>query len=227
MKLNSISDVIQQMEALDGELAQSELSNVKAFNHTYLIITESVFQKLGTGLFQHEDVMQRVDVAFFEYYSTPLKKYKKDEKVPLSWKILFDLARDDTSFQFLYMALGVNAHVNNDLSQALLAAKTPEAFKSDYDKVNEIIYQSLREVVACLKENSKLLSVMEKNMFPAYAPLLNIIIRRWRENAWQNFLLLKEGKKTIVEIEKEAGIIAQKLVEIRGPQHFYKLKNFF
>lgn len=226
MKLDSITDVIEQMEALDSELPQSDLSHVRAFNHTYLIITKGVAQNLGTGIFQHEDVMWNVDIKFFEYYSTPLKRYKKGEGVPPAWRILFDKARENTSFQFLYMALGVNAHVNNDLAQTLLAAKAPEEFKDDYDRVNGIIFESLREVVWSLKENSKLIVFIEKSLFVIYAHFLNIIIGRWRENAWQNFLLLKEGKKDIAAIEKEAEIIAQKLVEIKGPQHFYKLKNF-
>lgn len=210
MKLHSVNDVIQQMEGLDNELTQSDLSHVRAFNHTYLVITKGVAAKLGTGLFEHEAVMKKVDVTFFEYYFSPLQKYKKGEQIPPAWKLLF--AQEKLLFQLIAMALGVNAHVNNDLAQVLLAANVPEEFKADYDKVNDIIGESLREVVESLNENSKLLGAMEKSLLTVYAPFLNIIIRRWRENAWQNFLLLKEGKKEIAEIEKEAEIIARRFL---------------
>ena len=63
------------------------------------------------------------------------------------------------------MALGVNAHVNNDLAQVLLAANVPEEFKADYDKVNDIIGESLREVVMSLQESSKFLRFLEKSLY--------------------------------------------------------------
>lgn len=129
MPIDSIPDVISEMRKLSSELAETNLANVKAFNQTYLIITRAVYSKFGSSYFQDEDKMTTVDITFFRYYQTPLTKYQLGESVPPAWQSLFDFAQKNSSYQFVYMALGVNAHVNNDLPPTLLEVGASNAFK--------------------------------------------------------------------------------------------------
>lgn len=184
---NNMSQIVKTLEKLDDEVSGTNFANLRAFNHTYLIITRNVMRKLGTGFFSNDVTMQKLDINFAQYYFDALHNYVRVAKVPPLWQKLFNGVTQNKHFQFIYMAMGVDAHVNNDLALSLFAIKPNAAFKNDFDKINMIIMDSLREVVISLQEDVGLLEYGKNNFLIIYAPVLSIIIRRWRENAWHTY----------------------------------------
>lgn len=219
----SIDDVIEEMALLDKELQGTELDNLRAFNTTYLIITKAVFRKSIEGYFQNPEHMEHVDVIFADYYFSALRSFVSGNVCPKAWQILFTACGEKQCYQYIYMALGVNAHVTNDLSQSLLKAGTNYSFKSDYDKVNEILSDSLDDVIYSLNEKSSVLNSLENNLKQAYAFILQKLIVNWREKAWFNYLQLRSGQCDIECIEHQAQYIAEELVTMENIVDFFKL----
>lgn len=82
------------------------------------------------------------------------------------------------------MALGVNAHVNNDIPQVLLDCHTDTQHRADYNRVNAIIASSLDEILDGFKR-----------------PML---VRIWRWTAWHKFRRLEQGGTSVKELEHTA-----------------------
>lgn len=221
---HTVVDVMKHQEALQKELTGTDMENLRAFNKTYFIITTNVFNQLGKRYFRDEDSMQKLDIVFAQYYFDALKRYVTHQNITPSWKILFDNCKQNTSYQFIYMALGVNAHVNNDLGYSLFAVITDEQFKKDFDAVNKIIDESISEVVKELIETSSLVTLGQNYALGIYKWMLTAVIKKWRKNAWDNYLLLKSNGDTEI-IAQNAQRIAKELLTIRTLPQLYKVYN--
>jgi hypothetical protein len=211
------------MLVLEKELKNTEMQNLVAFNHTYLIITRNVAEKLGKNYFNNDELMEKFDIHFSRYYFDALYNYVHEEACPPSWKILFNLCKKDNLYQFMYMALGVNAHVNNDLGLTIFDIVKDDSYKKDYDKVNIIIKKSIKEVVNFLEEKSRPLNSAKNSFQPVYSYFLYKIIQKWRHNAWENYTMLKAQSVRKTDIEKKAEKTAGKLTKIRSYLQFYAL----
>lgn len=207
----TIDDVMTQMRMLDEELVNTELQNLIAFNHTYLIITETVSSRFGHHYFSDDALMQQLDINFAQYYFNPLKDYVAGKTIPQAWQILFDACKNNNLYQAIYMGMGVNAHVNNDLGQSLFDVVDDEGYESDFNKVNKLIDLSIPKVIHSLKERSRLSNTTKNIALPLYTFILRKMIRRWRQNAWNNFIGLKQARLTPQMIEGNAEKIARRL----------------
>lgn len=211
-KAQSIEAVQNQLITLDAELTGTDMQNLIPFNHTYFIITRSVFERLSTGYFENDSLMKKIDTHFGNYYFHALHEYIHKRPCPEAWEITFETCKKGKDFQFIFMAVGVNAHVNNDLPQTLHDVMNGDLFQKDFLLVNTIIAECLREVVLSLHEKSHLLNT-SKNVFEnEYALFLNGIIQKWRETAWNNYIGLhnKQISKETIETQaaKKATILA-------------------
>ncbi len=222
----TIETVLEQLKNLDDELALSDMHNLIAFNHTYFIITRNVYQKLGTGYFDDDSHMKSLDTCFGNYYFDALKSYVQDVPCPQAWTTLFESCKKNDAYQFIYMALGVNAHVNNDLPQTLCDVHARLAEKGDFDRINEVISKSIPEVIDSLHERQAVLTFFENALEGVYTWYLNSTIQKWRRNAWQQYIRLEKNEITVSQIEddtaKNAEILA-KITHLQNIPHLLKL----
>jgi len=202
--IRTVEDVIHQMTTLDEELTHSALHNLKPFNLTYKIITTGVKELFGTGYFQDDELMQALDVRFADYFFSPLYAYVNGHPLPPAWKTLFDLCPHNSVFQAIYMGMGVNAHVNNDLGQALNDVIYSPNYLTDFLKVNTIIRNKTHEVVSSLNEKGLIVNKVKNGALPIYSALLQHTIEMWRTRAWNIFLKLQTRTISIQEVEKQA-----------------------
>ncbi len=172
------------------------MEDLIAFNHTYAVITRNVVSKLGSQYFSDDKSMQKIDVNFGNYYFRALKGYIETGKCTPSWQYLFDACRNKSHFQFIYLALGVNAHVNNDLPQTLFEVLRGNIHSGDYFKVNTIISQSINEVMTKLKEKNKALNTIENLLHPLYSYFFNWIIQNW-----MNILPSQSGLQKLFQLK--------------------------
>jgi hypothetical protein len=163
------------------------------------------------NFFQYSKDLEKLDICFAKYYFDALKVYVDTNKTVPAWQTTFSFCEKDTSIPLIYMALGVNAHVNNDLGMSLQDSIKRDDYKKDFDEVNAIIYDSLDEVI-------------QKLYLPFYfKPFMNMFIRRWRSNAWTNYDYLRSQKISRKEIERNAGKIAAVLAKVNSARDFYQL----
>ncbi len=215
-KITQVDEVIAFMEYLNRELEASDMRNLRAFNTTYLIITRAVNEKVKEGFFKYPDVMKKVDVVFAHYYFDALAQFVHQEHCPDAWRLLFEQSRENNYHQYIFMALGVNAHVNNDLPQSLRGANVGEEFFEDYEKVNGIIKDSLEEVVDSLQEQNIIIRTLSQKMRDTYALFLQSLIQNWRMKAWEDYIALTNNQKKREDIENSASALAHELCTMKG-----------
>jgi len=125
---DDVGALIARMEA---DLADLEAAGDRRrhFHATYLRTTRAVADEIARGGFVDGDWMRRWDVAFAEFYLDALDADRAGRPVAGPWRIAFDAARDRTDLPPLrHVLLGMNAHINYDLPQALLAVISSAEF---------------------------------------------------------------------------------------------------
>jgi len=122
-----INDLIGRMEALEAELVAADDAK-RYFHSTYLRTTRAVGQAIDAGQFIDGPWVERWDVIFADLYLDALASYRDHGTAPGPWQTAFDRARDSSAPPLTQVLLGMNAHINYDLPQALIAAITPLEF---------------------------------------------------------------------------------------------------
>jgi hypothetical protein len=123
---DAIGALIDRMEA---GLAGLSNDARRYFHATYLRTTRAVAEEIERGGFLDGEWLERWDVAFADLYLDALAADLRGEPVPGPWRIAFDAARDRPDLPPLrHVLFGMNAHINYDLPQALLAVISPDEF---------------------------------------------------------------------------------------------------
>ncbi len=154
--VTTIADVIATMEAIDNLLAGND--GLKWFNLLYLQVTQQVDGRPPNG-WQDATWLTRLDVVFAEFYFKAIADWLQNSSdVASSWKVLFE-SRFMTGIDRIQFALaGMNAHINHDLSLALLQTdgelnlapglNSPE--HNDYEQVNSLLEAELPQALQFL-----------------------------------------------------------------------------
>ncbi len=214
-KLRSIRDVEQALARLNSVLLRTNLEPLVNFNHTYLVITRNVRQAVVADKFEHPTFLHNFDTRFAHYYFVALRSYVESKPAAPAWQSAFDAARGNEVSPLIAMSLGVNAHVNNDIPQVLVDTKASGIHLADYNLVNDIIKDSIYEVIeASLRRHNGLVNPKNALLKPVFKKSMDIIVPRWRDKAWQHFQALQSGKTTVAEIEDYAMLMKGELTKL-------------
>jgi hypothetical protein len=205
----NILDVIEHMRGIENEAKNTDLENIIPFTYTYRIITQNVAAHFKKKYFQDDALMEKFDITFAHYYFNALKKYVETGETTPAWQILFKNAHHNRFSRLKFMALGVNAHVNNDLAMALNDVIKVSQYENEYNKINNIIFESLDEVISGLNEKNFIYKIMYGNTQSLYFPILRKIITQWRANAWKNYELLQSDTTHSAYIVQKAHLVAR------------------
>jgi hypothetical protein len=93
-------------------------SSRKHFLGTYLRTTQAIGQAIHEGVFEDPDWVERLDVVFADLYLDAYHLHLAGAPVPRPWRLAFDAPPDLQPIR--HVLLGINAHINFDLPQALL-----------------------------------------------------------------------------------------------------------
>lgn len=161
---DTINKVITRLQAtgpaLDGQ-EQGGRNPIKAFNDLYLDITRQVGDGLpqnGGQDFVDAAFMEQLDVEFAKLYFEAVDGSIAGNQVPEAWEYLFKEEHNGDRYANIEGALlGVNAHINHDLTNALLNAEivlpNPADLsdrKADFDRINDIFRNQIGPIVARL-----------------------------------------------------------------------------
>ena len=144
------------MEKLDSAMAPND--GLKWFNLLYLKVTQQVRNTPPQDGWKDPAWLTRLDVIFANLYFAALADFLAGKPTPSSWQALFE-ARERAGIDRIQFALaGMNAHINHDLSFALLRIddemhqgfnpKTPE--HQDYEHVNGLLEAVLPQALQFL-----------------------------------------------------------------------------
>lgn len=197
----SIDDVIARMAALKGELADDDPR--RHFHVVYQGTTQALADELASGGFVDPEWVERWDVVFADLYIDALVAALDGKEPSGPWAIAFAAAADTRSLPPLrHVLLGLNAHVNYDLPQALIAVITPEDFDTpatverrerDHTHVDEVLAARVPA------EDAALAALGRSWTDRLLAPLNQLGTKRFlteaRRKVWQNARELDQARR--------------------------------
>jgi Family of unknown function (DUF5995) len=123
------------------------ISHQRVFLSTYQRTTQAVGEAIAAASFEDPEWVERWDVIFAELYLSALDtELDEGGKVPRPWRLAFAAAPDLPPLP--HVLLGINAHVNYDLPQALLAVISSDDFtdpvlmqrrRRDHERIDHVL----------------------------------------------------------------------------------------
>jgi hypothetical protein len=153
----TVDDVLALMRRIDNALAATD--GLKWFNQLYMMVTARIDAAPPAGGWRNATWLMHLDVVFAARYFDALSRWLNGAPdVPRSWVALFE-SRFAPNIERVQFALaGMNAHINYDLSLALITANhslghwpgRAGAEHDDFERVNEILERVLPEALEFL-----------------------------------------------------------------------------
>ena len=200
----SIDALIARMTAQLDELRQAGDARA-AFHATYLRTTRAVADALRAGAFLDGGWVERWDVAFARLYLDALDAARRGDPVPRPWAVAFAAAAGHRSLPALqHVLLGMNAHINYDLPQALLAVISDAEFddpallarrEADHRKIDEVLSARVRAEDAELRELATARSWRDDVLQPLNRAATRRFLRESRAKVWANAEALSGSRR--------------------------------
>ena len=196
-----IDGLIGRMEALLAPLRERRDPN-RHFLATYLRTTRAVKAELAAGGFLDRAWVERWDVAFADLYLDALEVRQAGRRPPEPWAIAFGAAAGDELPPLRHLLLGMNAHINYDLAQSLLAViSDPELDDLELVARREADHRHIDDVLVARvgAEDAELQSIGRSRTDRLLAPLNRLATKRFlkesRAKVWSNTRLLSQARR--------------------------------
>jgi len=200
----NIGEVLANLEYIIQDSLKDK-NHLCLFAFVYLETTRAIKNAIETGRFENPDRMEKMDVIFANLYINAFQHYTEHQNVPQSWKFAFDSKNDQLAI-IQHILLGMNAHINLDLSVAAATiAKGPEIMnlKNDFMTVNKILEELTNTMQKGLGKVSIFMKLLDFLGFRSDERIINFSIKKARDFAWINAvelaLLEKEYQQERIE----------------------------
>ena len=193
----AIDSVVGVMQArLDGLGPGQE--SLREFLGTYQRTTAAVGKAVDGGAFEDPDWVARWDVAFAELYLVALDAHLGSGTPSRPWRLAFDAPADLPALR--HVLLGINAHVNYDLPQALLSVISPADFddarlidrrRRDHESIDAVLAGRVKDEDDLLGDPKTLL---DRLLAPLNRRGSKRFLREARHKVWHNVLELNAAR---------------------------------
>jgi hypothetical protein len=199
--VRTITALLDRMDALGDELA-AEDSPGRYFLSTYTRTTRAVAAALEDGRFEDPGWVEEWDVVFADLYLDALQAYRKDRaSAPRPWRVAFEA--DPALPPVAHVLLGMNAHINYDLPQALLAvipqrdvddAALMDRRRRDHERIDRVLAERVSAEDGELKQAGQTLTVLDRVLTPLNRAASKRFLRESRLKVWHNTLALHDAR---------------------------------
>jgi uncharacterized protein DUF5995 len=183
----------------------AELTDARRFFHaTYLRTTEAIAEEIDRGGFADGDWLRRWDVAFAGLYLDALGAERAGTTVSGPWRVAFDTAYRRPDLPPLrHVLFGLNAHINYDLPQALLAVISPADFDdpvvlarraADHGHVDTVLQARVGAEDSELAAVSKV-TLLDRLLRPANQAASRRFLAEARAKVWHNATILDRARR--------------------------------
>lgn len=193
----SIADVVQILDAI--EVACADGDGLKWFNGLYLQVTQAVEARVNAAGFTNPAWVAALDVRFARFYFAGIQSALSggsQGKAPGCWQALFDRRSQSAIARIQFALAGMNAHINHDLPQAILAICKATGLPQQHGTTQYNDYTALNTTLDSLIDAAKQ-SLRVRLLGDALPPVsaLDDTLAAWslataREGAWTNAELL-------------------------------------
>jgi hypothetical protein len=197
-----IADVVQRMQrrldALPPEVARRRL-----FLGTYVRTTQAVGAAIDRAGFEDPYWVDAWDVAFAEFYLAAHDSDLADEPVARPWRLAFDAPAELPPLR--HVLLGINAHVNYDLPQALLAVISDDDFadpvlldrrRRDHERIDGVLASRVAAEDDQLSASgtSGARNLLDRVLTPLNRLSSRRFLREARQKVWHNTAELQNAR---------------------------------
>ena len=186
-----VAEVVGRMQQRLNQLPP-EATHRAPFLGTYLRTTQAVGDAVESGSFEDPEWVERWDVVFADLY---LAAYDADlagdtASVPRPWRLAFAAPADLPALR--HVLLGINAHVNYDLPQAMLTVISPADFadpillsrrQRDHERIDTVLAGRVKAEDDELAAGQTLL---DKLLGPLNRLGSKRFLREARQKVWHN-----------------------------------------
>lgn len=165
MATDPIDQVLQEMDRI---VAWSIANDSRAgyFAALYRRVTRTVRSRIGTGYFDDDQRMEKLDVTFAGRYLAAFQQWQaNDPAISACWKVAFDAVADPDLIILQNLLAGMNAHIDFDLGiAAAQIAGSMEGLASlhdDFNKINALLACLVPTVFTEIGELSPLIHLVE------------------------------------------------------------------
>jgi Family of unknown function (DUF5995) len=181
------------------------------FPAVYVRVTGDIAAGIRDHRFNDGERMERLIDAFAGRY---IQARYAQIPVPRCWQAAWDAASDPNLVIVQHLLLGINAHVNHDLAQAIVEIAPQygglEALRDDFDAINDVLGGAFNEVIRDLDHVSRWAS---EAAMAGGGRLFNFSMRAARAQAWgaaeRLYPLDEVGRRAYVrELDRLVSILA-------------------
>lgn len=173
------------MEALSASLAHDD--GVRSFNELYMAVTRAVGAEFDDGVFEDEVFFSRLAPLFANLYFDAVAADAAQHEVSRVWVPLFERRAASTVAPLQFAIAGMNAHINHDLSLALVAATHELGYKLEVDSPHHRDHMRVNATLARVMQEVK--DGLETGIVPAVDEAMGTVddlIANWSIEAARN-----------------------------------------
>jgi hypothetical protein len=196
-----VADLLRRMERQLAELTAAG-DPARFFLGTYLRTTRAVATAIDAGGFDDAAWVAHWDVVFADLYLDALAAHRRDpESAPQTWRRAF--GADPGLPPEAHVLLGMNAHINVDLPQALIAVIPPEDFadaavcarrRRDHQRIDAILAARVAAEDAELQQAGGRRTALDRVLAPANRSASKVFLRESRRKVWANVAVLHRAR---------------------------------
>jgi hypothetical protein len=186
----SVTEVLQTLQTIDATCVDGD--GLKWFNWLYSQVTQAVEARVVSGGFDDPAWLAQLDVQFARLYFSALESWLSDQASPACWQVLFSSRNQATIARIQFALAGINAHINHDLAEAIVATCQITGTTPDHSGTHYNDYTALNSTLDGIIESAK--STLNVRLLGDALPPVSHLedtIAAWnvsaaREEAWQN-----------------------------------------
>lgn len=195
---DAVAAVVSDMQARLDRLPPDQ-AHLAEFLSTYQRTTLAVGKAVDAGGFEDPTWVERWDVAFAELYVTALDLHLGTGTPSRPWRLAFDAPADLPALR--HVLLGINAHVNYDLPQALLAVISDDDFadaglmasrRRDHERIDGVLASRVAAEDNELAAHGR--SITDRLLQPLNRVSSKRFLRESRTKVWHNTTELQAAR---------------------------------
>ena len=202
MSGRTISDVVERMTTLLDTLPP-QLASRRAFLATYLRTTQAVGDAIDRAAFEDPVWVEAWDVVFADLYLDALDADLAADPArpaPRPWRLAFGAPADLPALRLVLVA--INAHINYDLPQALLAVIDDSEFadpavlgkrRRDHERIDAVLAGRVAAEDDLISPRSAK-STVDRLLTPLNRRASGRFLREARSKVWHNTIELQRAR---------------------------------
>ncbi len=183
-----IDHVIDQMDAIIDRCIREE-SKLGYFAVLYRNVTAEVKDRIKAGYFDDAARMEKLDVVFAQRYLDAIHLFWKGKQPSNSWSVAFKTATLPSPIILQHLMLGMNAHINFDLSIAT-AQVAPGSLlpkiKTDFDRIMYLLSDMIDEIEDRIEKVSPAFRLIDQIGGRGDEKFAGFAINKARDLAWNS-----------------------------------------